>query len=32
MPGKAETTAVGNVCKDLFGAHPAFLKCLQEWL
>lgn len=32
MLGKAEMNAAGNVCKDLFGAHPAFLKRRQERL
>lgn len=31
MSGEAEMTPSGNICKDLFGAHPAFLKYLQEW-
>lgn len=30
MLGKAEMAAGGRICKDLFGAHPAFLKGLQE--
>lgn len=34
IPGKAEMTAAKNICKGLFEAHPAFLKCQRErqWL